>query len=105
MKNKTTAGIFALLLGTFGAHKFYLGNTGKGILYLCFCWTAIPTFISLIEGIQYLTMSDLDFDKKYNDGKQSTQVNTADELEKFHGLKEKGIISNAEFEAKKKQLL
>lgn len=106
MKNKTTAGILALLLGGLGVHKFYLGNTGKGILYLCFFWTFIPAIIALIEGIQYLTMSDIDFDKKYNNGQSSsTQINVADELEKLHGLKEKGIISNAEFEAKKKQLL
>ena len=106
MKNRTTAGILALLIGGLGVHKFYLGNTGKGILYLCFFWTFIPFIISFIEGIQYLTMSDFDFDKKYNNGKSSsTQINVADELEKMYSLKEKGIISNDEFEAKKKQLL
>ncbi len=59
---RTTAGIFALLLGTFGVHRFYMGYTGLGILYLLFCWTGIPTILGLIEGIIYLTISDEEFD-------------------------------------------
>lgn len=34
-KNKWTALFLCLLLGYFGAHKFYEGKTGMGILYLC----------------------------------------------------------------------
>ena len=48
-KNQTTAVILALLLGGLGAHKFYLGNAGVGILYLLFCWTYIPSIIAFIE--------------------------------------------------------
>jgi TM2 domain-containing membrane protein YozV len=48
-KNGTTAVLLALLLGGLGAHKFYMGQTGQGILYLLFCWTYIPTLIALIE--------------------------------------------------------
>ncbi|MDE6513340.1 MAG: NINE protein [Muribaculaceae bacterium] len=61
LKSKTTAGILALLLGGFGVHKFYLGKSGMGILYLVFCWTYIPGLIALFEGISYLTKSDEDF--------------------------------------------
>ena len=57
--------MFALLLGGFGIHKFYLGRVGQGILYLIFCWTFIPALVGFIEGIIYLTMSDEDFEKKY----------------------------------------
>ncbi|MFP4038497.1 MAG: NINE protein [Candidatus Nanohaloarchaea archaeon] len=64
-KDRLTAGIFALLLGSFGAHKFYLGNTGLGILYLCFFWTGIPGLIGFIEGLIYLTKSDEEFNAKY----------------------------------------
>jgi TM2 domain-containing membrane protein YozV len=64
-KSKTSAGIFAILLGGLGVHKFYLGQTGMGILYLLFCWTGIPSVIGLIEGILYLTMSDQEFYTKY----------------------------------------
>ncbi|MGI5069939.1 TM2 domain-containing protein [Treponema pectinovorum] len=64
-KDKTVAGVLAILLGDIGIHKFYLGQTGKGILYLLFCWTLIPAIIALIEGIQILCMSDEKFQKKY----------------------------------------
>lgn len=64
-KNKVTAGLFAILLGGLGVHKFYLGKTGMGLLYLLFCWTLIPAIAGLIEGILYLTSSDTDFERKY----------------------------------------
>lgn len=62
-KSKTTAGILALVLGGLGAHKFYLGKPGQGILYLVLVWTFLPTLFSLVEGIQYLTMSEEKFNK------------------------------------------
>ena len=41
--------LLALFLGTFGVHHFYLRRTGLGILYLCVCWTSIPTILGFIE--------------------------------------------------------
>jgi TM2 domain-containing membrane protein YozV len=41
--------LLALFLGTFGLHHFYLRRTGLGILYICFCWTGIPTIVSFFE--------------------------------------------------------
>lgn len=64
-RSRITAALFALLLGGFGIHKFYLGKTGQGILMLLFVWTFIPTIIAFIEGIIYLTMSDERFAAKY----------------------------------------
>jgi TM2 domain-containing membrane protein YozV len=64
-KEKIPAALFALLLGGFGAHKFYLGQIGIGIVYLVFFWTFIPAIIALIEGIIYLTKSDEEFIAKY----------------------------------------
>lgn len=58
VKSKVTAGILAILLGGLGIHKFYLGKTLQGIIYLLFCWLYIPALIGLIEGIIYLTMDD-----------------------------------------------
>jgi hypothetical protein len=60
-KSKEAAGIFAILLGTFGVHKFYMGKIGLGILYLLFCWTFIPTIAGIVEGIIYLTEDDARF--------------------------------------------
>lgn len=65
LRDKVTAGVLALLLGSFGAHHFYLGNTGLGILYLIFCWTGIPTIAGIIEGIIYLCQSDEDWQRKF----------------------------------------
>lgn len=64
-KSKVAAGLLGILLGGLGAHKFYLGDIGLGILYLLFVWTGIPSLIGLIEGIIYLTMTDEDFAAKY----------------------------------------
>ncbi|MBV8477989.1 MAG: TM2 domain-containing protein, partial [Acidobacteria bacterium] len=35
--NRTTAGILAILLGGFGVHKFYLGQTTAGIITIVAC--------------------------------------------------------------------
>lgn len=64
--NKTLAGVFALLLGGLGIHKFYLGQIISGILYLIFSWTGIPVFLGFIDGISLFCMSQERFNKKYN---------------------------------------
>lgn len=64
-KNKVVAALLAFFLGGFGAHKFYLGKTGQGILYLVFFWTFIPAIVAFIEFIIYLCTSDEDFARKY----------------------------------------
>ncbi|NLZ18251.1 MAG: NINE protein [Desulfobulbaceae bacterium] len=64
-KNKLAAALFAIFLGGFGIHKFYLGRIGWGLIYLCLCWTFIPSLLGLIEGIIYVTMSDEAFAQKY----------------------------------------
>ena len=65
MISRVTAGLLALFLGGFGAHKFYLGKTWWGIAYLVFIWTYIPAIVSFIEGLMYLFSSDADFQRKY----------------------------------------
>jgi len=64
-KDRVTAGVFAILLGGLGVHHFYLGNVGRGVLYLCFFWTGIPALAGLIEGILYLTKTDAEFEAQY----------------------------------------
>lgn len=64
VRSKVAAGLLALFLGSFGIHKFYLGKPGLGILYLIFCWTYIPSIISFVEAIIYLTSGDIDFQLK-----------------------------------------
>jgi TM2 domain-containing membrane protein YozV len=64
-KNRMTAALLAIFLGGIGIHKFYLGRGFQGLLYLVFCWTFIPAFLGLIEGIVYISMSDVGFARQY----------------------------------------
>jgi len=66
MKDKNIAGILAFFFGLFGVHRFYLGQTGLGILYLVFFWTGISAIVGLIDAIIFLSMDRDDFDMKYN---------------------------------------
>ena len=64
-KSKLAAALFALLLGGFGIHKFYLGQVVWGLVYLLLCWTFLPSLVGFIEAILYLVMSDEEFARKY----------------------------------------
>lgn len=64
-KSRAVAALLAFFLGGLGVHKFYLGQTGWGILYLLFCWTFIPTIVSWIEGCLYLLSTERQFALKY----------------------------------------
>ncbi len=66
MKNKNLAAVLAFFFGVFGVHRFYLGQTGLGILYLVFFWTGITALIGLIDAIVFLSMDRDEFDDKYN---------------------------------------
>ena len=71
-KNKMTAGLLGIFLGAYGAHHFYLGDSGKGLLFLLLSLltgVCCPVFaiIGLIDGIRYLGMSDEEF-QEYCDG-------------------------------------
>jgi TM2 domain-containing membrane protein YozV len=48
-KDEATGVLLALILGSFGAHHFYLGRNGLGILYLLFFWTGLPALLGFIE--------------------------------------------------------
>jgi TM2 domain-containing membrane protein YozV len=65
-RSRVVAAVLAILLGEFGAHKFYAGSWGLGLLYILFSWTTLPFLISIVEGIAYLAMSDDDFQDKYS---------------------------------------
>lgn len=67
-KSKILAAVLALVLGGIGAHKFYLGNWGVGIIYIIVLVIApyLPIIISIIESIRLFTLSEKSFDEKYN---------------------------------------
>jgi len=74
MKNKTVAGILALVAGYIGLHRFYLGQVGMGLAYI----VMLPIFlmmglwfyplIGLIDAISLFSMDQEKFDDKYNKG-------------------------------------
>lgn len=66
VRSKRTATLLAFFLGGFGMHKDYLDQTVAGDLYCVFHLTFIPTIIGIIEGVMLLTMSEQDFNAKYN---------------------------------------
>ncbi|WP_108867480.1 TM2 domain-containing protein [Aquimarina aquimarini] len=69
---KMLAGILAIVVGSFGVHKFMLGYTKEGIIQIVitFVTCGIGSFIGLIEGIIYLTKSDEEFYQTYQVGKK-----------------------------------
>lgn len=65
-RNRLAAAFLAWFMGGFGAHKFYLGQIGFGILYLVLFWTFIPVIVAFVEVFIFLTMSDEEFNRRYN---------------------------------------
>lgn len=74
--NKIAAGVCALLLGSFGIHKFLLGYTGAGVIMLlatlltCGLAAVVVHVIAIIEGIIYLTKTDEEFVRTYVDNRK-----------------------------------
>jgi TM2 domain-containing membrane protein YozV len=65
MKKRSTAMILCLLLGGLGIHRFYLGEAGKGILYIITVGGFLG-LIPLIDLIIWMLGSEESFDQKYN---------------------------------------
>lgn len=78
VRDHRVAALLAIALGPFGMHKFYLGYHDQGFLLLLvtliigtltlgFGVIAI-WFIGLIEGVNYLSFSQQDFERTYVEG-------------------------------------
>lgn len=101
-----------------GLHKFYLGQPVWGLLYLLLSWTPIPRVASAIDAIWYLFQNEDEFDRNFNSdlqltsavnrpqGIESTNVQAiAEALRQLDCLRQDGLISEYEFEQKRRQLL
>ncbi|UQD55697.1 TM2 domain-containing protein [Flavobacterium sp. K5-23] len=65
---KLAAGLLAIILAPFGIHKFLLGYTTEGIIWLVmslFTCGMLTGILGIIEGIIYLTKSDQEFYNTY----------------------------------------
>ncbi len=81
MRNKTVAGMLALVLGAFGVHRFYLGKRFQGILHMfIFFFTFIitieenpefplffiPALVGFVDAVLLFAMPQEEFDERYN---------------------------------------
>lgn len=110
MKEKVVAILLCFFLGGFGIHKFYLGQTGYGIIYLLFCWTFIPGIIAFFELLMLAFMSDAEFNRQFNSGSISTSStgsikDATESLGELKKLYDGGIITAEEYEEKRKKVL
>jgi TM2 domain-containing membrane protein YozV len=115
-KSRSVAAIlaFAGTVSISGLHKFYLGQPLWGLLYVLLSWTPIPKVASAIEGVWYLAQDEEAFDRNFNFGKPAVKKSPyvgnqvgaiADALRELDTLRQDGLISEYEFEQKRRQLL
>ncbi|MEH2293748.1 NINE protein [Nostoc sp.] len=115
-KSRSVAAVLAFsgTLTISGLHKFYLGQPLWGVLYVLLSWTPIPKVASAIEGVWYLAQDEEAFDRNFNLGnlglRNSQRVNNqvgaiADAMRELDALRQDGLISEYEFEQKRRQLL
>ncbi|MBC5796584.1 MAG: NINE protein [Sphaerospermopsis kisseleviana] len=115
-KSRSIAAILAFsgTLTISGLHKFYLGQPLWGILYVLLSWTPIPKVASAIEGVWYLAQDEEAFDRNFNFGKSAVKVSpqvsnqvesVANALRELDALRQDGLISEYEFEQKRRQML
>lgn len=123
-KNRQIAAALAfagVIVPIAGLHKFYLGQYRWGMLYLLLSLaTPIPKIASAIEGVWYLTQDADQFNRNFNPGVEvSPTVHyptgptvdpakisaIADAVRQLDQLRQDGLISEYEFEQKRRQLL
>ncbi len=105
------------LLGTVmpvaGLHKLYLGQPVWGIIYLLLWSTPIPRIAAAIDAVWYLVQDLEQFERQFNGHSQhnlnlntSPQVKAiADAMRELDQLREDGLLTEYEFEQKRRQLL
>jgi TM2 domain-containing membrane protein YozV len=116
-KNRQVAIILAfagVVLPVAGFHKFYLGQPLWGIVYLLLSWTPIPHIASAIEAVWYLTQDRIYFEGNFNATNTfapalptATQpmISIAESIRELDKLRADGLISEYEFEQKRRQWL
>ncbi|MBT9312718.1 hypothetical protein [Leptothoe kymatousa] len=121
-KNKRIIAALALLgaiqptpIPVAGIHKFYGGQYGWGLLYLLLGFTQVPRVASLVEGVWYLVEPQVE--KKFWAAKTTgVEASTADtlgntveavasSLREIERLRQEGLLSEHEFEQKRRRLL
>lgn len=113
-KNRRVALALALL-GTItpiaGLHKLYLGQPIWGIIYILLWSTPIPRIAAAIDAVWYVVQDQEQFERQFNGSSQfnlgtSPQVVAiAEAMRELDKLREDGLVTEYEFEQKRRQLL
>ncbi len=131
MKDKNIAALLAFFGGWIGAHKFYLGQVGWGVIYFMFSWTFIPAVAAFIEFILLALMDQDEFNRRFNGARSlaappvvvnmlppaygqpshgphppgQARPDLATQLQKLHELRVAGLLTEEEFAQQKAKLL
>ena len=115
-KNRRVAVALALL-GTItpiaGLHKLYLGQPVWGVIYILLWSTPISRIAAAIDAVWYLVQDVEQFERQFNGHSQydlnlntSPQVKAiAEAMRELDRLREDGLLTEYEFEQKRRQLL
>ena len=116
-KNRQVAIVLAfagVAIPVAGFHKFYLGQPLWGLVYVLLSWTPIPHIASAIEAVWYLTQDNTHFSGNLsptNSHLSAPSIVThptasfAESIRELDKLREDGLISEYEFEQKRRQWL
>ncbi len=118
-----------------GLHRFYLKEYGWGMVYLFFgLFTPIPWIAGVMEGLWYLVQDEAQFNQNFNQGVSadciaveasaievsslgkavaptlivrsvSPAVKMAEAVRELDRLRQEGLLSEYEFEQKRRQLI
>lgn len=109
-----------------GFHKFYMGQPWWGMLYILLSWTPIPRVASAIEGVWYLAQDPDEFNRNFNLENSFSPLwrqasprsetipveafaeqveDIADAVRQLDRLRQEGLLSEYEFEQKRRQLI
>ena len=115
-KNRRVAVALALL-GTVtpiaGLHKLYLGQPIWGLIYILLWSTPISRIAAAVDAVWYLVQDVEQFERQFNGHSQhDLQLNTspqvkaiAEAMRELDRLREDGLLTEYEFEQKRRQLL
>lgn len=125
---KLAAGLALLGVVTLpGIHRFYLGQSRWGLAYVLLAWkTPLSRIASAVEALWYLFLEEAEFDQLFNGGKDGLAValspgsasaqqkprlnpalveGVASAVRQIEGLRQAGLMTEAEFEQKRRKLL
>lgn len=101
--------LLCLFVGILGVHRFYVGKIGTGVAMIFTLgglgiWVLVDFILICIGSFRDIEGRVVKYQRVIVNG-QANNYGIAEELEKFAELREKGIISEEEFNKKKEELL